>query len=76
MNQKKGQLVIWTLKGMLWHRVEEELQHRGDQCAIVEGGHQPANDKLVELRGVTKKKEARRRKTRKIGMLLAIGYRH
>lgn len=32
---EKGQLITWSLKGMLWHHVEEELQHRGEINAIL-----------------------------------------
>jgi uncharacterized damage-inducible protein DinB len=32
---EKGQLITWSLKGMLWHQVEEELQHRGEINALL-----------------------------------------
>jgi len=32
---EKGQLITWSLKGMLWHLVEEELQHRGEINALL-----------------------------------------
>ena len=32
---EKGQLITWTLKGMLWHHVEEELKHRGEINALL-----------------------------------------
>jgi uncharacterized damage-inducible protein DinB len=32
---EKGQLMTWSLKGMLWHQVEEELQHRGEINALL-----------------------------------------
>jgi uncharacterized damage-inducible protein DinB len=32
---EKGQLIAWTVKGMLWHHVEEELQHRGEINALL-----------------------------------------
>ncbi len=32
---EQGQLITWTLKGMLWHMVEEELQHRGEINALL-----------------------------------------
>ncbi len=33
--EDKGKLVTWNLKGMLWHQVEEELQHRGEINALL-----------------------------------------
>jgi uncharacterized damage-inducible protein DinB len=32
---EKGQFVEWNLKGMLWHHIEEELQHRGEINALL-----------------------------------------
>jgi uncharacterized damage-inducible protein DinB len=32
---EEGQLITWSLKGMLWHLVEEELQHRGEINALL-----------------------------------------
>jgi uncharacterized damage-inducible protein DinB len=32
---EEGQLITWSLKGMLWHMVEEELQHRGEINALL-----------------------------------------
>jgi uncharacterized damage-inducible protein DinB len=32
---EEGQLITWSLKGMLWHHVEEELQHRGEINALL-----------------------------------------
>jgi len=32
---EEGQFITWNLKGMLWHMVEEELQHRGEINALL-----------------------------------------
>jgi uncharacterized damage-inducible protein DinB len=32
---EEGQVITWTLKGMLMHQVEEELQHRGEINALL-----------------------------------------
>jgi uncharacterized damage-inducible protein DinB len=28
-------VITWSLKGMLWHLAEEELQHRGEANALL-----------------------------------------
>jgi uncharacterized damage-inducible protein DinB len=31
----KGRLVTWNLKGLLWHMIAEDLQHRGEINALL-----------------------------------------